>query len=534
MPEVKVKIDGVEKSLSQGVTTIGRNPDNDIAFPGDANVSRYHAEIESRGSDFYLIDLGSSNGTTINGARIIGEKYLSPGDVVELGGTSRFEFGASNGAAAPEPEKLDGPETDLPAESPDAPAPEAPTEAAAAAGQGGSKTMLFIAGGVACLALLLVGIAGAVFFLAGSSKADSTPGGGSGSGGGGIFSSFFGSGCEAKASITKPEPGDTISAPTEIEVNVEGTDCVAKAIFTIDGNQFASSEAPFSATIDPKDFPELSDGVVHNLGVVLLDEENNPIGENAPVQLAFETRAVTKPSPGPEITQTNTQQGGTTSGSAKAVTLLEVQEMSNRLIKQFPAKSPYNVSNKQFLAEVQKQTAEYAREGYFEKATRYKDVILTAFTREKDLPAPLGFVLAMSRSKFDPAMVGSEEGLWRMNSKFVSENGYDGTCAGVPFNDASQSCAAKAAANYLKFIVTSSTGDDPIFGVAAFGKSTNDAAIWFSGTGQNRTDLWNAIRTAPEREQLVRFFAAGIVTENPQKFGLKRDQPLSTLYRGAM
>jgi hypothetical protein len=303
-------------------------------------------------------------------------------------------------------------------------------------------------------------------------------------------------------------------------------------VFTIDGNEFASSEAPFKATIDPKDFPDLSDGVDHSLGIVLLDEENNPIGQNAPVMLAFETRAVTKPSPGPEVTQTNTQQ--TQQSSGKAPSMLEVQDMATRLAKQFTSKTGYKISDKQFLTEVQKRTAEYAQEGYYEKAARYKDVILTAFSREANLDAPLGFILAMSRSKFDPAMVGAEEGLWRMNSKFITDNGYNGTCGGMPVNDPSQSCAAKAAAAYMKFIVTSATDTDPIYGVAVFGKPTNDAAIWFSGIGQNRADLWSSIKTAQEREQLVRFFAAGIVGENPQKFGLKKDQPLSTLYRSAM
>ena len=348
MPEVKVKIDGVEKPLGQQVTTIGRSPDNDIAFPGDANVSRFHAEIEARGNDFCLIDLGSSNGTTVNGARVTGERYLSAGDVIVLGGTSQFEFAASHGEPEPGKNETAPPQAETPDVDTGQVDVEPPADAAAATTGGGSKMMLLIAGGVACVALLFVLIAGALFFFAGSSKAGGTSGGGSG--GGGIFSSFFGSGCEAKASITKPEPGDTISTPTEIEVDVEGGDCVAKAVFTIDGNEFASSEAPFKATIDPKDFPELSDGADHALGVILLDEENNPIGENAPVQLAFETRAVTKPTPGAEVTQTNTQQGGPTSGPAKAVTLLEVQEMSNRLVKQFSSKSPYNMSNKQFLA----------------------------------------------------------------------------------------------------------------------------------------------------------------------------------------
>jgi pSer/pThr/pTyr-binding forkhead associated (FHA) protein len=533
MPEVKVKVDGVERPLSNGVTTIGRSPDNDIAFPSDANVSRYHAEIESRGGEFCLIDLGSSYGTTVNGARVTGERYLTSGDVVVLGGTSRFEFGTGNGAAAPEPEKQEAPVTGPLDPLPDvAEADAVPTAAAAAgAGEGSSKMMLLIAGGIACIALLFVLIAGALFFFAGSSKAGGTSGGGSG--GGGIFSSFFGSACEAKASITKPEPGDSISAPTEIELDLEGADCVAKAIFTIDGNEFASSEAPFNAAIDPKDFPELSDGVDHTLGVILLDEENNPIGENATVQLAFETRAVTKPTPGPEVAQTNTQQSQP-SGSGKSVTLLEVQEMSNRMVKQFSTKNAYNLSNKQFLSEVQKRAAEFAQEGYFERAARYKDVINTAFVREQNIDAPLGFFLAMSRSKFDPAKQGSDEGLWRMNTEFITANAYNGMCGSEPVSDASQNCAAKAAALYLKAIVYGVFDGDPVYSAAVFGKSPQDAGVWKSTLPAKRDDVWNAIKTPQEREQLVRFFAAGIVAENPQKFGLKKDRPLSELYKVTM
>jgi pSer/pThr/pTyr-binding forkhead associated (FHA) protein len=90
MAEPKLKFSGREMNLSKGVTTIGRVSDNFVSFPEDSNVSRYHAEIESRGDDFYLIDLGSSNGTTVNGARVSGEKLLKNGDRIVLGGTSKI------------------------------------------------------------------------------------------------------------------------------------------------------------------------------------------------------------------------------------------------------------------------------------------------------------------------------------------------------------------------------------------------------------------------------------------------------------
>ena len=92
MAQAKLKYNGNETNLFKGVTTIGRTSDNFISFPEDSNVSRYHAEIESRENDFYIIDLDSSNGTTVGGARVSGEKLLKNGDRIVFGGTSKIEF----------------------------------------------------------------------------------------------------------------------------------------------------------------------------------------------------------------------------------------------------------------------------------------------------------------------------------------------------------------------------------------------------------------------------------------------------------
>ncbi len=536
MPDVKLKVDGREVSLSAEVTSIGRTPDNSISFPDDPNVSRHHAEIEVRDGEYWLIDLGSSNGTTVNGEKLTGERYLSPGDAIVLGGTSRIEF-------SPEAESVNEDDqassVDTPSAGSVSSVPSAGGVAASAAqdaASGGSKIILLIAGIVVCIALLFVGIAAAVFIFGGRSSGDSGSGSGGSSSGGSSswFGSLFGSSCDAKATITKPESGDTVSAPTEIEIDVENSECVSKAVFTVDGQEFATSEAPFTATIDPKEFPDLSDGVDHNLGVVLLDDSGNQVGGNAAVLLAFETRAVTKPSDGQQTAQANTQQTPPPTGASKQVSLIEVQEMSKRLVQQFAGKRDYNVSNKQFLTEVQKRTAEYAQEGYFERAAKYRDAINVAFVREQNIDAPLGFLLAMSRSKFDPAKQGSEEGIWRMNTEFVTANAYNGPCGGEAISNPSQSCAAKAAALYMKSVVFGVFDGDPIYSAAVFGKSPQDAGVWKSTLPANRNDVWNSIKTPQEREQLIRFFAAGIVAENPQKFGLKKDRPLSELYRLAM
>jgi uncharacterized RDD family membrane protein YckC len=68
---------------------IGRDPSNDLVLP-DAMVSRRHAVVEWRGSQFFLRDCNSSNGSVVNGDRI-SEKLLRDGDLVAIG-TARLLF----------------------------------------------------------------------------------------------------------------------------------------------------------------------------------------------------------------------------------------------------------------------------------------------------------------------------------------------------------------------------------------------------------------------------------------------------------
>ena len=61
--------------LRRDITTIGRGPDADIPL-GDKTVSRKHAQIARRWNRYVLKDLGSKNGTFVNGTRILAETSI--------------------------------------------------------------------------------------------------------------------------------------------------------------------------------------------------------------------------------------------------------------------------------------------------------------------------------------------------------------------------------------------------------------------------------------------------------------------------
>jgi ABC-type multidrug transport system ATPase subunit len=73
-----------EYELTKPEVIIGRDPTVDLTFPSPA-VSRRHARLTREGEGYFLEDLGSSNGTYINGERLLGRRLLNSGDQIDLG-----------------------------------------------------------------------------------------------------------------------------------------------------------------------------------------------------------------------------------------------------------------------------------------------------------------------------------------------------------------------------------------------------------------------------------------------------------------
>jgi predicted component of type VI protein secretion system len=91
-------------ALQQDQVTIGRSAGNELVL-ADAEVSRRHARVLRRADGYAVEDIGSTNGTFVNGQRISHLTLLQDGDTIDLGDTVRLRFVSSPVAplAPPEP-----------------------------------------------------------------------------------------------------------------------------------------------------------------------------------------------------------------------------------------------------------------------------------------------------------------------------------------------------------------------------------------------------------------------------------------------
>jgi predicted component of type VI protein secretion system len=90
---------GTVFELTKDVSLIGRDVTNDVIV-GDAEVSRQHARLTRTPGGYVLEDLGSTNGTFVNGERLVAPRVMNPGDLVALGETISLTFNATAPEAA--------------------------------------------------------------------------------------------------------------------------------------------------------------------------------------------------------------------------------------------------------------------------------------------------------------------------------------------------------------------------------------------------------------------------------------------------
>jgi pSer/pThr/pTyr-binding forkhead associated (FHA) protein len=74
--------------LSNDRVTIGKGSENDVALEGDDTISRLHAVLDRFAAGWCVTDLGSANGTFVNGERILAARRIRHGDEIKVGATT--------------------------------------------------------------------------------------------------------------------------------------------------------------------------------------------------------------------------------------------------------------------------------------------------------------------------------------------------------------------------------------------------------------------------------------------------------------
>ena len=83
---------GEEHTIDSSPLLVGRDGENDVSLVRDEFASGRHARFEPRRDGVWVEDVGSTNGTFVNGVALTAPRKLSPGDVVRVGETDlRFE-----------------------------------------------------------------------------------------------------------------------------------------------------------------------------------------------------------------------------------------------------------------------------------------------------------------------------------------------------------------------------------------------------------------------------------------------------------
>lgn len=85
---------------------IGRLPDNDVAL-NHTSVSRRHARISVTPQGVMVEDMGSQNGTTLNGVVLRQATPIRPGDIIRIGHVPLYYFGFINPENPPKPEVVE-------------------------------------------------------------------------------------------------------------------------------------------------------------------------------------------------------------------------------------------------------------------------------------------------------------------------------------------------------------------------------------------------------------------------------------------
>ena len=241
--------------------------------------------------------------------------------------------------------------------------------------------------------------------------------------------------------------------------------------------------------------------------------------------------------PTPGAAPPTTSGGGTspdappsTAGAGGTAAPEAVVQLSDKLAVQLTQRSGYRF-DPAFARLIKANVAEYrAAAGFSERARKHRAAINDEFTNQ-GVPPLFGYVAAMSATKFRETGAG---GVWGLPPEVVRASATGG--GEVDMND--PAAGARVAATHLKELLDLFGREHFMYAVACYGMTLDEAGRIVSelqrkdASEQLRFDFWRmkneGVVKGEQVDRVARFFAAGIVGENPQAFELK-DKPLSSL-----
>jgi len=215
----------------------------------------------------------------------------------------------------------------------------------------------------------------------------------------------------------------------------------------------------------------------------------------------------------------------------------DIRSLSEQLAAQISQKGGYAFGN-DFIELILARTHEYNSERAMGAARLYRREINKSF-RDEGMNPLIGYTLAMSRSRFDANATDKGVGIWQIPAAVARSQGY--LAAGEsPTKLKVPESSAQISATYTKALMSTFDAEDFMYAIACYGMSLQDAGrvqarlVTVAPDAKSRRDIMKIIRAgvlnSDQVDSVARFFAAGIVGENPQKFGLAESQPFSSLY----
>jgi predicted component of type VI protein secretion system len=515
--------------VSAGFVSIGRRADNTLSLEGDTNVSKYHAVIEERGGGYWLADLGSSNGTQVNNEPLRGERKLSDGDLISIGGTSTIEFRLAktdgDGAA--------GPDAAAGAGGPDAGAGGAGTtnsglSIAQGAQSGASAGLSAASSGLSSVSSAASSLGSFSPTASASSAASSAmaPANSALSSASSAMSSVTSTASTASSAAAAPAANaSSMLAPRLIIGGVAGVTVIGVVLAILFGTGAIGNKKTAATKDDPASIDELlaqpeptasSADAAKKDSAANADSSTSAASSSAPA--AADASSATAPV--------------APASSSGDVSPQEIAGMANLLATQITQRSGYTF-DQNFTLRIKQHIDEYrTAAGYYERAHKYQGAVEREFANNKGIAPLFAYLLAMSRTRF----IEKDGGVWQLPAPVAKYYAPDMTTADL--NDPDKS--ARVAATYTKQLLdTFPDRDNFMYVVACYGMPINEAGNVVAALqakdpgGDQRFDFWKmknaGVVGGDQIDNVARFFAAGIVCEHPQQFGLRQEKPLSSL-----